>query len=198
MRKLGSDGKEQHSANFYKAPYVTTAQFAALTPVDGDECYLIADATAGVIWHFRYNAGSSSAYKWESVGSQSPLMANVQGGDTTTTTFSTFADTSPTAGPSITVPRAGDYIAIFSANGVNSVANSGAISTVKPGASAELDAFLAVHVSSTAAATGVLAKETWMLGLAASAIIKMRYCALTSGTATFDRRVLTVRPIRIS
>jgi hypothetical protein len=38
------------------------------SPYDGQEIYYVADATAGVIWHLRYNASSASAYKWEFVG----------------------------------------------------------------------------------------------------------------------------------
>jgi hypothetical protein len=40
--------------------------------VDGDEVYYqnAAMATAGIVWHLRYNAGSASAYKWEFLGGQ--------------------------------------------------------------------------------------------------------------------------------
>jgi hypothetical protein len=47
-------------------------------PVDGQECYFVADAANGVLWHLRFNAGSSSAYKWEFVGG-SPLVASIVG-----------------------------------------------------------------------------------------------------------------------
>lgn len=36
--------------------------------IDGQECYFVADGANGVIWHLRYNAPSTSAYKWEYVG----------------------------------------------------------------------------------------------------------------------------------
>ena len=35
------------------------------TPFDGQECYLVVDATNNVLWHMRYNQGR---VKWESVG----------------------------------------------------------------------------------------------------------------------------------
>lgn len=37
-------------------------------PVDGQECYVLADASNGVIWNLRYRAAASSSYKWEFVG----------------------------------------------------------------------------------------------------------------------------------
>jgi hypothetical protein len=84
--------------------YVTPVQFAALSPIDGDEVYFIADATNGVIWHLRYNAGSSSAYKWEFLGG-SPLFASaVPGG--TGTLWSTGTVVVPAT---VVIPRAGDY-----------------------------------------------------------------------------------------
>src|SRR4029077_16892946 len=46
-------------------------------PYDGQECYFVADATNGILWHFRYNSSSVSPYKWECVGC-SPLHDEVQ------------------------------------------------------------------------------------------------------------------------
>jgi hypothetical protein len=41
------------------------------SPVDGQEAILVNSVTASSYqWRFRYNAGSSSAYKWEFVGGQ--------------------------------------------------------------------------------------------------------------------------------
>lgn len=39
-----------------------------IAPQDTDEVYYLADATNRILWHLRYNASSSSAYKWEYVG----------------------------------------------------------------------------------------------------------------------------------
>jgi hypothetical protein len=73
-------------------------------PVDGQECYFIADATNGYVWRFRYRAASAAASKWEFVGG-SGLLAGPAGNTTTSSTTAV-----PLAsGPSITVPLAGDY-----------------------------------------------------------------------------------------
>jgi len=85
--------------------YVTLTQFAALTATDGLEVYLVVDATNGVVWHLRYNAGSSSAYKWEYLGG-APMIAQGLSGSTTVST--------PTSiGGGLVIPRAGDYVFDF-------------------------------------------------------------------------------------
>lgn len=83
------------------APIVTTLP---ASPVDGQECNLLADATNGVVWHLVYRASSG---KWHFTGGP-PLFSQVlsfsnlnQGG---------YFDWS---GPSITVPVAGDYGVAF-------------------------------------------------------------------------------------
>lgn len=67
------------------------------SPVDGQE-YTLVDSTSNpsYIWRFRYNNGSSSAYKWEFVGG-----SYLEG----TTT--------------LTIPRAGDYYVEIGAQGNN-------------------------------------------------------------------------------
>jgi hypothetical protein len=75
-----------------------------LNPLDTQECYLVADAANGILWHFRYNAGSSSPYKWEFVGG-SDMYAEVAALEGAGTAFAALA----TPGPSLTAPVAGDY-----------------------------------------------------------------------------------------
>ncbi|HKE66402.1 MAG TPA: hypothetical protein VKB59_17350, partial [Micromonosporaceae bacterium] len=38
------------------------------SPVDGQECYFLADAANGIVWHFRYRASSPATEKWEFLG----------------------------------------------------------------------------------------------------------------------------------
>ena len=75
------------------------------SPVDGQECYYVADATNGIVWHLKYNSGSASAYKWEVVGGP-PLYSEVLTQEVSNALG--YADLA-TVGPSITVPLAGDY-----------------------------------------------------------------------------------------
>ena len=72
--------------------------------IDGQEVRYLADNTNGIIWNFRYRAGSPSSYKWEFIGG-SPLLGYVAsvGQQTTTGTWQNLS------GPSATIPLAGDY-----------------------------------------------------------------------------------------
>jgi len=38
------------------------------SPVNGQDCYYLADATNGVVWHLKYRSASASTFKWEYVG----------------------------------------------------------------------------------------------------------------------------------
>lgn len=87
----------------------------AVTPAEGDEVYYIADATAGVNWHLRYNAASSSGYKWEYVGGAplSPFTSDATGSGLTNST-TTYALPGTGNNPiSTTFPLAGDYDVTF-------------------------------------------------------------------------------------
>ena len=74
-----------------------------VSPVDGQVWLYPADEI-GTMWAFRYNAGSSSAYKWEFIGGGALLSGpagNVQTGSATWIDF--------VGGPALTCPFAGDY-----------------------------------------------------------------------------------------
>ena len=87
------------------APPVVTSLPAS--PIDGQECYFLADSTFGVLWHLRYRAASASPYKWECVGGL-PLTAEVTGQGTLAS--ATYADIPTAPGPSLVAPLAGDYM----------------------------------------------------------------------------------------
>jgi hypothetical protein len=86
-------------------------------PIDGQECYYLADATNGIMWRFRYRAASSSAYKWEFVGGgwlRSASSGVVQPNATSYTDI----------GINITLPLSGDYIGRQSGRGGSTVAGN--------------------------------------------------------------------------
>ena len=77
------------------------------SPVDGQEAILVDNLTNPTYqWRFRYNAGSTSAYKWEFVGGP-PLaaFATAQSQNTVTATWQ-----HPSASPVLTLSRAGEYL----------------------------------------------------------------------------------------
>jgi hypothetical protein len=82
-------------------PYVTSLP---ASPGDGQEVFYGADASNHAVWHLRWRA---SASKWEFVGGN-PIEAYDSSSVTRNST--SFGDFS-SAGPSVTVPLAGDYIA---------------------------------------------------------------------------------------
>jgi hypothetical protein len=97
-------------AGTYPNPLVAPAVVTSLpsNPVDGQQCYYLADNANGIVWHLRYRAASTSTHKWEFVGGP-VLMANPGGNLTTSSTTAVAL----TGGPSITVPLPGDYEVLF-------------------------------------------------------------------------------------
>lgn len=73
-------------------------------PIDGQEVDFIVDATNKVVWRLRYNAAGGT-YKWEYRGGQ-PLAAYVDANEQRNAlTYGALT----TAGPTVTVPRPGEY-----------------------------------------------------------------------------------------
>jgi hypothetical protein len=166
--------------------YVTPVQFAALTPQDGDECYLIADAANGVVWHMRYNAGSGSAYKWEFLGGSD--MVSTSGAITLAT--SSWSD----IGPALVIPRSGIYRVEFT----TTENNAGGVDVDVAPVGSEVFAGIAVWSPLGSAAyrmtaTGVVEKTA-----SAGVTYKARCSCSASASATFNANHLAIRPIRIS
>lgn len=176
-------------------PYVTVAQFAALTPIDGDEVILIADAANGVMWHFRYNAGSASALKWEFIGGP-PMTAWVD----TSESHAYAADQNQfvdlaTVGPQVLAPRGGDYRSIASAQMLHSnpgTVRFGALPSVTVGNGVE-------STVATSTATNNVTAQNEHFGLTTGQAIKTVYGnANTAGTISAKGRHIAVWPVRIS
>lgn len=88
-------------------PYLTVAEFQALREFpDGQEVYVLLDAAAGVVGHFRYRAGIADAYKWECIGG-SPLTSFISTSEAITT--GAWNDPS-TVGPTLLLPLPGYYV----------------------------------------------------------------------------------------
>jgi hypothetical protein len=104
-------------------PVITTGGLPS-SPVDGQECYYVVDATNGVVWHLKYRAGSASAHKWELVGG-SPLLV-------LTTAVATAAAANTTYNLStslVTIPLAGDYLVSAAGQGTGSTAGASTVTT---------------------------------------------------------------------
>lgn len=90
---------------------LTVAQFSALTGLEGtkgtvapDEVYLEVDATNGKEWHLAFESGEVT-YKWRKIGGPALFSEVTTSEATASTAFAALA----TAGPSVALPRSGDY-----------------------------------------------------------------------------------------
>lgn len=166
-------------------------------PNDGDEIYFLADAANGVIFHLRYRAASASIYKWESVGSSSPLFSRVAT-DETYTADSTFHDAT-TVGPQLTLPLAGDWrydmaVSLYLASQTAAIAATAglAINGAAPTNAEQVSAYVQASTAQMCSKPGILA------GRAINDNIKMRYAvAAGAGTPHARWRELLMTPIRV-
>lgn len=157
-------------------------------PIDGDT-WTFQSGVNGENWTFRYNASSTSTYKWEFIGGPE-VVVNDDG--TVTTTSASYAV--PTAGTgaqlTLTAVRAGDYIVGHSGYTFNSGANANLVGLRATGAS-DVNLF-------TAQGTNIpYGGEKRMNGVSAGGTIQP-IVAVNGGTGTYAWRVLWVRPVRVA
>lgn len=146
-------------------------------PTDGQECYYLADSANGILWHLRYRAASTSAYKWEVIGGATPLNGEVtiNEGTVVSTTYTNLNS-------SITLPLAGDYdVEVFSQSmGVDTAQAEGYIS-YKIGATAASDLDAAVRRAESTNNGWVSASfRRRKTGIAANTVLQMQ-ARTTSG-----------------
>jgi opacity protein-like surface antigen len=174
---------------------LTVAQFAALTGPEGtkgtvapDEVYLEVDATNGIQWHLAYESGEPT-YKWRFLGGP-PLQATVTASETTT---ATSPGDLATVGPSITLPRGGDYAADWSvALGANVVPTNLLAPLTK-------NNVVQQNLQFTIGTAGISydVSKFWPVNAAAADVIKVRY-SVNANTGTFQARILRIVPVRIA
>lgn len=166
---------------------VTVAQFAALTGIeDGDEVYLEVDAANGIEWHLVYRTAEAT-YKWRFLGGP-PLSSEVATNETTASaTYAALA----TAGPSVALPRAGDYtvdLGCFMYVG----ADTSVYHSYDIGVTGAVDVDGVNFGASTATH---LFRTKRKAGLTAVSLVSKYKTA--AGTAGFNSRALGVRPVRL-
>ena len=108
---IGQDGKwlQAVGGNVSWMPMVSYGTSFPASPNNGQEHILVDSVTNPTYqWRFRYNASSTSPYKWEAVGVL-PLTASVDPFGSCPAAGWQFAP----AGPSLVLPRPGDYINAF-------------------------------------------------------------------------------------
>ena len=172
------------------APAVAYGTSLPASPTDGQEAILV-DSTSNPSyqWRFRYNAGSSSAYKWEFIGGD-PARSYVSYAESTT---STGYVPLTTTGPSLTLPRAGEYGVRWGANTYN----------VTPGYSTQMGLFLNGSYTNEAVFSSAnyynhVLKETILTAATAGFPLLVLYSVIGGGTGGWGERNMLVTPRRVA
>jgi hypothetical protein len=167
------------------------------SPVDGQECYYLADATNGVIWHLKYRAASASTFKWEYVGG-APLFTKqtVTNSSITTTTATAFTNR-----PSdITLPLAGDYDVRFGARlFVQNPAGSNIALRLFAGATdvADIDHWQGSAGTVTTLWAGAEVQAARLTGRAINDLLQLRAQVAAGSTGVIDTAFIEVHPVRV-
>lgn len=160
------------------------------SPIDGDECVYIADATNGVDWHFKFKSSTS---KWDCIG-WAPLTSSIATSEARNS--GTFGDLT-TVGPSVTVPLAGDYMIQFNVQGNPVSPETFTIASPKFGAAATLDADSAVGLG-PAGAIHTPGRTYRRNGLTAAEVLKLQYRNAATANTNYSSRDMAVWPVRCS
>jgi hypothetical protein len=166
------------------------------SPVDGQEAVLVDSIVNPTYqWRFRYNAGSSSAYKWEFVGG-SPAINEVLPQENTLSNV--YVDLA-TVGPQLTAPRAGEYVIAYGAMTMEGASGQYAILSPKLGAAAVSGNDYIATYSAAGGATEAAISRSIRRTLAAGDLVKLQYqTTLATINAYFRFRWLTLVPVRVS
>ena len=158
------------------------------SPVDGAEHVLVDSASNPTWqWRLRYNAGSTSAYKWEFVGGIPARAYIPQQEGTTSTSHVALA----TAGPQLTLPRAGEYDVRWGAFAYNLIA----------GCSTQMVLYTNGVSTGQAFYSGVNYYHTVLKDqviTAAAGPLVCLYAVMGGGSATWGERLMAVTPRRVS
>lgn len=181
-------------ASGYPAPVYSNVLPAS--PVNGQEAILVDSLTAPTfVWRFRYNAGSSSPYKWEFIGG-APASIMVSAAETLASAGSWL--NLATNGPLLAVPRNGDYLAsAFSVHNAGTTVPNTFQLGLAVGDTTPLYGATGFPLA-TATQYGNLSVRGNFTGLTAGQIVKMRY-QMSAGTSGWvGGRVMEVIPVRVA
>jgi hypothetical protein len=162
------------------------------TPSDGQEHILVDSLTNPTYqWRFRYNAGSTSAYKWEFIGGDALASADASDVQIGATTGQWLDPATP--GPLVTVPRPGDYDVEAMSSVYSTVANATGFLGLWLGTATSIASIAYV----AAVANSQIGFTILGTGLAASTDIRLRYFQ-SQANHHYTNRIIRVRPRRVS
>ena len=170
---------------------LTVAQFAALTGIeDGDEAYIEVDSTNGIEWHVRY-LSAEPTYKWRFLGGR-PLYSEVLASEATTST--TYVALT-TGGPSLGVPRVGDYDVTIGST-ISEQGIVGAFHSYDIGGTGAVDAD-AVYGQSSGATGAASSVRTRRKAALTVVTLTSKYRATSAVNCLFASRWMAVVPVRL-
>jgi hypothetical protein len=144
-------------------------------------------ATAGVAWRLKYRAAVTD---WEFIGGP-PLIATVITSEgTTSTTYAALA----TAGPSVTVPLAGDYIVEQEAEVFSSASSQNLTMSYDIGGTGAVDGDRLIDTTAAASAPRNIRRRARKALTAVALVSKYK---TNAGTSTFANRTISILPIRL-
>jgi hypothetical protein len=165
------------------------------SPYDGQPYILVDSVSAPTYrWSFQYNANSASAYKWEFIGGTA--MQNQINTTETKAAGATYGALT-TAGPTITVPRAGDYDVLVGALIGTNTGTAKAAMSFDIGATGAVNANAAEAAVNGVSSTIASARTSRLTGVAASTALTAKYLA-TSVSSDFGLRYMYATPVRVS
>jgi len=161
------------------------------SPTDGMEAILVDSVTnPSYQWRFRYNAGSTSPYKWEFVGGAKAKVL-IAASVAAATGWNAIA-------PTFTFPRAGDYecssYGMFSGYSTNCLMG---VNMYIGGALNGPNGSCAQHVWGQGGYTSAEITDRLQSGLAAGTQMQLGYY-LGAGTGNLSDRYIAVRPVRVA
>lgn len=159
------------------------------TPQDGDERYVqnAAMKAKGVMWKFRYNKNSASAYKWEFVGGSA--LESFLGNEATSSTG--YVDL--TTVQNFIAPLSGEYRVEFGGQVYNGSTGYQYVGLFVDGV---------FQMEAVTFVTSANAQVPWWLaypaiGIAADKDVRIKFHT-GAGTSTFLSRFFSIKPVRVS
>jgi hypothetical protein len=169
-----------------------------VSPAD-DEEYILVDSTTAptYAWRFRYDTAVSGSNKWEFVGGAPAFDLVATAESTTSTSYTNLS----TTGPSIVVPRAGEYLIAHGAfiDKTGGTLGTGYMSyAIGATAAAEADR-ITMETGDAGTTPSASLTRTNLKTFAASDDIVAKY-KVTSGPDTFaySERWMTILPVRVA
>lgn len=178
-------------ANLVPASTVTSLPGS---PTPGQEVFYVSETTFRGLWHLKYDDTEDETHKWKYVGGP-PLYAEVTTDQSTASgTYAALA----TAGPSIALPLAGDYMVTTGFLGYNNTAGAWFNKmSYDIGGTAAVDADAVSVAGDNATAIQDSASRTRRKTGLSAVTLTAKY-RVSGGTGNFLERWMSVLPVRVS